>query len=69
MTETATDVGEHEGNIPSFRYHLLRRKSKGESKGLSGRVLFTFRLTPSAFRLPPYFCTSFCTRQLRVSAT
>ena len=22
MTETAPDVGEHEGNIPSFRYHL-----------------------------------------------
>ena len=21
MTETAPDVGEHEGNIPSFRYH------------------------------------------------
>jgi hypothetical protein len=28
MTETAPDVGEHEGNIPSFRYHLLRNRTR-----------------------------------------
>ena len=30
MTETAPDVGEHEGNIPSFRYHLLGQLAGGD---------------------------------------
>ena len=41
-------------------------KNKDESRRMKERTL---RQCYSAFRLPPYFCTSFCTRQLRVSAT